>query len=414
MIYFSNEEIQYIKEHYSGSTVKRLSEELNKPPNSVYNQILKLNLKKQTHRPWGEDELLYIKEHYINMTSKEMSQVLNRTIASINAQRDKLGLVRHSSWTDSEVDFLKNNFNTMSHKEIGQALGRTQGAITAKCFDLNLYKKEEPWHEWEIRFVKDNYLEMSKAEIAEILNRSCDAIQVRANRLGLKKSPYFCDYHYFDCIDTEDKAYWFGFLMADGWISKNQNTGSGSIGISLQYGDIEHLKKFNKAILGNYKITDRWRRCLISKKDKTKKHHCCEIRIYSTIMYNSLYKLGFTNTKTYDVDFLQLNDDLIRHYIRGYFDGDGTLCYTNKSFKVSFTTASYNLNKSLTEILNEQNFELIKSDYINENNTMIYKIDIRRKKDKIRFLKWIYQDSAVYLERKYKKFIRIINENNII
>jgi len=45
----------------------------------------------------------------------------------------------------------------------------------------------------------------------------------------------------FDNIDTEEKAYWLGFLYADGWVSSKGNT----VGLTLALKDIEHLKKYN-------------------------------------------------------------------------------------------------------------------------------------------------------------------------
>ena len=48
--------------------------------------------------------------------------------------------------------------------------------------------------------------------------------------------------HIFDVIDTEEKAYWLGFIFADGYISSRDN----GFELSLKGSDIEHLHKFNK------------------------------------------------------------------------------------------------------------------------------------------------------------------------
>ena len=66
----------------------------------------------------------------------------------------------------------------------------------------------------------------------------------------IKKKGYdildFCHFkkfneHIFDIIDTEEKAYWLGFIYADGCISLKTN----AFEISLKYDDINHLNKFN-------------------------------------------------------------------------------------------------------------------------------------------------------------------------
>lgn len=47
------------------------------------------------------------------------------------------------------------------------------------------------------------------------------------------------DEHVFDVIDTEEKAYWLGFLTADGYIYSRDNT----FGISLASIDKHHVEK---------------------------------------------------------------------------------------------------------------------------------------------------------------------------
>ena len=167
------------------------------------------------------------------------------------------------------------------------------------------------------------------------------------------------------------------------------------------------MKKFNKSIGGNYQITDRWRECSISTKDREKKHHLCCIRIFSLTMYNSLAERGFSNNKSYDFHIPELPKHLIRHYIRGYFDGDGCFTFTNKSFHINFITASKVLNDDLFKILKLEEFNPIESNYINDFNTCMYQINIYRNNEKINFLDWIYKDSNIYLDRKYKKYLKV-------
>lgn len=321
-------------------------------------------------------------------------------------EKNDTNIDKKIKWSENEIDILKKNYNKMLFSELSKLLDRTEGALRAKCFDLNLCKKS-PWSQDEIDFVKNNYMEMSTLDIAKILNRTKNAVQIKARRLGLKKYPYTCNYNYFDDISTEEQAYWLGFLFADGWISKNKLSNAGVVGVELQYSDINHLKKFNKSISGNYNITDRWRRCTLGKNINYNKKHLCTLRIFSLTMYNSLEKLGFTNENSYKCKIPQLKENLIKHFIRGFFDGDGCICYTNKTFKVFLDSASIDFINDFLNFLKIYNINYCLSSTINEFNTQIYRIEIYKKIDKVKFLDLLYKDSNIYLDRKYKKYLKI-------
>lgn len=132
-----------------------------------------------------------------------------------------------------------------------------------------------------------------------------------------------------------------------------------------------------------------------------KVNHTCVLRIFSLVMYNSLVKFGFTNNKTFDCSIPELRRDLIRHFMRGYFDGDGCFAYTDKSFSINFITASSLLNKDIAKLLDSINISYTQQNYVNNFDTTMYMTYIYRIKDKIRFLDWIYKDCNIYLDRKY-------------
>lgn len=63
---------------------------------------------------------------------------------------------------------------------------------------------------------------------------------------SLKQSrKHFFNESYFEVIDTEDKAYWLGFLYADGNIyyhkDKNGDRKGGKVELSLKSDDFNHL-----------------------------------------------------------------------------------------------------------------------------------------------------------------------------
>ena len=97
--------------------------------------------------------------------------------------------------------------------------------------------------------------------------------------------------HYFDVIDTEDKAYWLGFLFADGAITKHDV--SYHIELSLQISDKEHVEKFAKA-LNKTKVNN----------NSTYRSRCA---IGSKHMFETLEKYGCTCRKSLTLQFPDLS-----------------------------------------------------------------------------------------------------------
>lgn len=150
--------------------------------------------------------------------------------------------------------------------------------------------------------------------------------------------------NFFDSIDSEEKAYWLGFMYADGWINKN-NT-SWNIGLALKLDDLSHLQKFGKAI---------------EKEHITFSKVACKISLGSKHMFNTLRNYGCVERKSLILQFpkeeIFVSKNLIRHFIRGYFDGDGCVSYTNKnhtSYSVSILGTKQFLEK-LKEYTNIKN-----------------------------------------------------------
>lgn len=318
-------------------------------------------------------------------------------------------------WNNEEIEFLKNNYDTMSYKEISSILGKTEGAIRAKCFDLSLVKHSR-WTNEEILYLRENYEIKPTQEIASHLNRSSNSIKIKARKCGLKKYPYTCNYNFFKTIDSEEKAYWLGFICADGWVSLNRTANSGCLGIELKSSDVNHLKKFNKDISGNYKIIFRESKCPLSPyKDKI--NTTCQIRIYSINLVSDLISCGVTPSKTYHLTWPNLPDHLMRHFIRGYFDGDGCVRIRTRTLSsgemknypiCDFTCKDKMFLLELRRYLYETSGIC---SYIYEDKNNCFRLYVHKLSHTVSFLKYIYSDSQVYLDRKFKKYNTIIKNN---
>ncbi len=126
-----------------------------------------------------------------------------------------------------------------------------------------------------------------------------------------------CQPSVFQDFVTEEECYWLGFLFADGWITKDLR----SICISCSGKDKLHLQKFANYV--NKKLYSRKR----YDKRTNKIYHECSVNYSNTISGRLFVSLGFvpckTHKETHIPDILPLN--MISHFIRGYFDGDGCI-----------------------------------------------------------------------------------------
>lgn len=156
---------------------------------------------------------------------------------------------------------------------------------------------------------------ISCTDIGRQLNMSHTTVLKYVRQHGIEVRPanskrkVEIDDHFFDVIDTEEKAYWLGFITADGNVSGNR------IGIGLQARDKEHLLKWLKTIGAH------WGYCLVE--SMRGKSHQFSVKINSPQMVSALSVLGVFENKSHNVHPATVRCDLQRHYWRGVFDGDG-------------------------------------------------------------------------------------------
>lgn len=138
----------------------------------------------------------------------------------------------------------------------------------------------------------------------------------------------FFNEDFFQTIDTEEKAYWLGFIFADGCISKSDSVVSSEnrITLALSVKDEQHLEAFAKAInMPTEKIRH------VFPKHSYSGSEMLYLYCNSIKMANDLKTLGYSPHKASHVEMPDIHEDFIRHFIRGYFDGDG--CVSGKALK---------------------------------------------------------------------------------
>ena len=213
--------------------------------------------------------------------------------------------------------------------------------------------------------------------------------------LGIKTKGHYvgknsgCDY--FKQIDTRQKAYYLGFIFADGSIvnlstdTKNKKR----LSLTITEGDKYLLQNFLQDSGIQAKIF------LTHVKDKKPR---CQININSTKIVEDLEKLGVQYNKSSKDKFWiipNIPKKFIVDFIRGYFDGDG-IAYSDG--RLGFCG-----NKQILEYIKEYFNNFVKGDPgINYNNfNHIYYLTYG-KKDSTIIANIIYKNSEnLRLERKY-------------
>lgn len=210
---------------------------------------------------------------------------------------------------------------------------------------------------------------------------------------------YSLNENYFEKIDTEDKAYWLGFMYADGNVYIHPTKkGVSSITLSSHIKDEHHIKKFANALETDkpFYYEKRW--------------DCCELRIYSFKMLTDLINLGCTPRKSFTIEFPNVNqvpENLQNHFIRGYHDGDGSVWMQKKSITLEFTCGSFDFLRSINKKFNE-NLGVFRPIKYNSNKNC-FSLRHTRHSHVFKIFNYYYNNASIFLERKYELTKDIVN-----
>lgn len=203
---------------------------------------------------------------------------------------------------------------------------------------------------------------------------------------------YSVDEHFFQTIDSPEKAYLLGWAFSDGCNNKKMN----GFRINLHEQDLEIIKKFKKYTKSEHPIK------------YIKKQKQYSIFISSKIMSEDLQKLGCIPVKSLVLKWPRnLSEEYIKLFIRGYFEGDGCIStYQNKNCKTFIgykldILGSHQFISKLSKIINK--ILKIRFSYSKKKSiSVLYSGDYYKI---LNLLEWLYEDHAsLRLSRKYKRF----------
>ncbi len=203
-------------------------------------------------------------------------------------------------------------------------------------------------------------------------------------------------------LKTEQQAYILGMIYADGTHYENIH----AFTLALQAQDKDILEKINLELESTRPIRH-YKQSTANCQDVEK------LSVSSKTISKRLTELGCVSNKSLILEFPtleQVPDHLIRHFVRGYCDGDGSLgVYQNKKtgwwkLHAQFVgTEKFCLK--LKEICKEKlGINLCLSIRHKERNNSTRQVVISGSQQSYKFLNWIYKDATIYLDRKYKKY----------
>lgn len=205
--------------------------------------------------------------------------------------------------------------------------------------------------------------------------------------------------HFFDNIDTEEKAYWLGFLMADGCVYHGSDKNSYRLQINLAASDIDCLERFNKALSSDYTI----RIVDVQNRKTNKVHTAAQLKINCTALCKKLIKHGVVPRKSLICQAPNIASKLVPHYIRGYFDGDG--CITRNKYMKKWSIKIIGTESTLEFFQAYFDKHEITSAIYDINHSKAKTLEITRKLSISHFYDCIYNNASVFYKRKYKRFL---------
>ena len=214
-------------------------------------------------------------------------------------------------------------------------------------------------------------------------------VELKGHRIG--KNSFN---NYFETIDSNDKAYFLGLIIADGCLGNSSTITNirKFFSIELTEEDKYILEIFNQMANFNKKL-------IISHKKDLKPRY--KLSISSSKIYDDLYALGVRERKSkVGTSIPNLKEKFIPHFIRGVFDGDGIAF---SSGYIGFC-GDYNLLNQIKEYLVNKGMKNAKIWFNKSNN--IYYMQWSAIADRRKFFEIIYKDKEnLYLKRKYYKIL---------
>ena len=253
------------------------------------------------------------------------------------------------------------------------------------------------WTESQRAYLKELYQSgLSPSQIARQLGKSYSSVYFQLRTLGIERRSrseacrgFAINDHWFQEIDSEHKAYWLGFIAADGCLAHGN-----TLQIAIKEEDGALLEDLRRRLRIATPIRYRAKRAWLT--------------VSSKLLADDLRSHGITERKSLKLCWAEtVSEDLVPHFLRGYIDGDGCWTVYNSGEKTKYFLYIYGTQQFLKrsrEVLEKNccaSKPLIRR---NTPNSRIYRLVYGGRKQLSRIWHFLYDDAHIFLVRKRSVF----------
>ena len=304
-------------------------------------------------------------------------------------------------------DFIRENYKTMTQVAMAKKLGEnvTQSDISWWLKNHGLIQKKRRFSKEDIRFMIEHYQDMQYKDIAKHLGFTERQVRGKLNNMGYSKTRKF-NKRYFHEIDSDIKAYLFGFIFADGYVICRKETRNYEFAMQLQSQDKYILDTLNNELGGVHNITHKNPQDKIINGVPTRSGHTDVLRVYSKDIVNDLIKHGVVPDKTHNYMLPKVPNEYFFDFLRGYIDGDGCYYDNHGYIGMHITCASVEILEWVKLMLDEHGI----STSIYKEKDLKYRLHCTNKESVKTLVEFLYHDNfSLCLSRKYDKIKHLLD-----
>ena len=257
----------------------------------------------------------------------------------------------------------------------------------------------KPWTNNEIEFLRSNIGKMTYKNMGEFINRSYSSIQSKIRYLPFQKKvkKHLVNSNFFKSWSPE-MSYVLGFIAADGNICHSGRAHT----LHIACDDRDVIEKIKKVLDYSGPIYE---------KNRFNSKISYSLRICDQIIFNDLQKVGISERKSLTL-LPKVHKAFTTDFLRGFFDGDGTVYLHNTKYPSKLRVIFYTASKPMAKFIHSNLKNILKNTHSSNIQSKItkyknpyYAISLGHKASCELYSK-IYKNNDLYMNRKYKKFIQ--------